>query len=143
LAGVFFSSRWNRGFERGDRRQRGSTETKKAVADADHGIAGAERARLLLTQCHMPYIQIRNDAKANAMSDEIVLPRARGRRRLFQPGQSGNPAGRRRGSRNKATLAAATLLDGEALGLTRRAVEAALAGDSDEAVSRTGAAAVP
>ena len=55
--------------------------------------------------------------------------RPRGRRRLFQPGQSGNPAGRRRGSRNKATLAAATLLDGEALGLTRRAVEAALAGD--------------
>ena len=64
------------------------------------------------------------------MSDEIVpRPPARGRRRLFQPGQSGNPAGRRRGSRNKATLAAATLLDGEALGLTRSAVEAALAGD--------------
>ena len=48
---------------------------------------------------------------------------------IFQPGQSGNPAGRRRGSRNQATLAAATLLDGEAHGLTRRAVEAALAGD--------------
>jgi hypothetical protein len=64
------------------------------------------------------------------MSDEVVpRPAARGRRRLFQPGQSGNPAGRRRGSRNKATVAAATLLDGEALGLTRRAVEAALAGD--------------
>jgi hypothetical protein len=64
------------------------------------------------------------------MSDEIVPPPpARRRRRLFQPGQSGNPAGRRRGSRNKATLAATTLLDGEALGLTRRAVEAALAGD--------------
>ena len=63
------------------------------------------------------------------MSDEIVPPPARGRRRLFQPGQSGNPAGRRRGSRNKATLAAATLVDREALGLTRRAVEAALAGD--------------
>src|SRR6516165_3215997 len=64
------------------------------------------------------------------MSDEIVPPPpARGRRRLFQPRQSGNPAGRRRGFRNKATLAAAALLDGEALGLTRRAVEAALAGD--------------
>ena len=63
------------------------------------------------------------------MSDEVVPPPARGRRRLFQPGQSGNPKSRRRGSRNKATLAAATLLDGEALGLTRRAVEAALAGD--------------
>jgi hypothetical protein len=63
------------------------------------------------------------------MSDEIVPPPARGRRRLFQPRQSGNPMGRRRGSRNKATLAAAALLDGEALGLTRRAVEAALSGD--------------
>ena len=64
------------------------------------------------------------------MSDEIVpRPPAHGRRRLFQLGQSDNPGGWRRGSRNKATLAAATLLDGEALGLTRRAVEAALAGD--------------
>ena len=59
----------------------------------------------------------------------VPRPPARGRRRLFQPGQSGDPAGRRRGARNKATLAAAVLLDGEALGLTRRAVEAALAGD--------------
>jgi hypothetical protein len=64
------------------------------------------------------------------MSDEMVpRPSARGRRRRLQPGQSGNPAGRRRGSRNEAPLAAATLLDGEAPGLTRRAVEAALAGD--------------
>ena len=63
------------------------------------------------------------------MSNKIVPPPARGRRRLFQPGQSGNRAGRQRGSRNKGTLAAATLLDGEALRLTRRAVEAALAGD--------------
>ena len=63
------------------------------------------------------------------MSDEVVPPPARGRRRLFLLGPSGSPAGRRRGSRNKATLAAATLLDGEALGLTRRAIEAALAGD--------------
>ena len=40
------------------------------------------------------------------MSDEIVpAPPARRRRQLFQPGQSGNPAGRRRGSRNKAALA--------------------------------------
>src|SRR6516225_6064046 len=71
--------------------------------------------------------EIHNDT-SNAMSDEVV-PRPPARGRLLQPGQSGNPAGRRRGSRNEATLAAATLLDGEALGLTRRAVEAALAGD--------------
>jgi hypothetical protein len=62
------------------------------------------------------------------MSNKIVPPPARGRRRLFQPGQSGNPAGRRRGSRKKAALAAA-LIDDEAPELTRRAVKAALAGD--------------
>ena len=44
-------------------------------------------------------------------------------------GQSGNPAGRRVGCRNKTTLAAATLLAGEAEALTRKAVELALSGD--------------
>lgn len=47
----------------------------------------------------------------------------------FTPGQSGNPAGKPPGSRHKATLAAEALLDGEAVGLTRKAVEMALAGD--------------
>jgi hypothetical protein len=41
----------------------------------------------------------------------------------------GPPAGRRPGSRNKATLAAAALLAGESEALTRTAVELALAGD--------------
>ncbi len=49
--------------------------------------------------------------------------------RPFEKGRSGNPAGRRRGSRNKATLAAAALLAGESEALTRKAVEMALAGD--------------
>jgi hypothetical protein len=54
------------------------------------------------------------------MRDEVVPRRlVRGPWRLLQPGQSGNPAGRRLGSRNRATLAAATLLDGEALGPMR------------------------
>jgi hypothetical protein len=39
LAGIFLSSRWNRGFEGGEGRQRGSTETRRVVADADHDIA--------------------------------------------------------------------------------------------------------
>ena len=43
----------------------------------------------------------------------------------FQPG---NP-GRRTGCRNKATLAALALLEGEAEALTRRCIELALAGD--------------
>jgi len=47
----------------------------------------------------------------------------------FEPGRSGNPAGKPKGSRNAATLALESLLDGEAEALTRKAVELALAGD--------------
>ena len=64
------------------------------------------------------------------MSD-VLLPKppGRARGRPFEKGRSGNPGGRRRGSRNKATLAAAVLLAGESEALTRKAVEMALAGD--------------
>ncbi len=48
----------------------------------------------------------------------------------FKKGRSGNPAGRSQGSRNKATLAIEALLDGEAEGLTRKAVDLAMAGDT-------------
>jgi uncharacterized protein DUF5681 len=50
--------------------------------------------------------------------------------RPFEKGQSGNPAGRPPGSRNRATLAVEFLLEGEAEALTRKAVELALAGDT-------------
>jgi hypothetical protein len=56
-------------------------------------------------------------------------PPGRARRRPFGKGRSGNPTGRQPGSRNKATLVAAVLLEGEAEALTRKAVELALAGD--------------
>jgi hypothetical protein len=47
----------------------------------------------------------------------------------FSPGQSGNPAGRPKGSRNKATLVAEALLD-EATGpVVAKAIDDALAGD--------------
>jgi hypothetical protein len=62
---------------------------------------------------------------------DVLLPRPakQGRGRPFEKGRSGHPGGRRAGSRNKKTLAAAALLEGESEALTRRAVELALAGD--------------
>ncbi len=56
-------------------------------------------------------------------------PPGRVRGRPFERGRSGNPAGRRTGSRNKTTEAAAALLAGELEALTRKAVELALVGD--------------
>src|SRR5262249_22063086 len=46
------------------------------------------------------------------------------------PGVSGNPAGKRHGTKNKATMAAETLLIGEAESLTRKAIELAMSGDT-------------
>ena len=47
----------------------------------------------------------------------------------FQKGQSGNPGGRPPGARNKATIIAETLLQGEVEAMTRLAIERAMAGD--------------
>ncbi len=52
---------------------------------------------------------------------------ARGR---WQPGVPGNPKGRPAGSRHRTSLAIEALLEGEAEGLTRKAVEMALGGDT-------------
>lgn len=60
------------------------------------------------------------------MSDDTGRKQIPGR---FKPGQSGNPDGRPKGSRNRATLAALALLEGEAKALSRKAVELALDGD--------------
>ena len=48
----------------------------------------------------------------------------------FKKGQSGNPAGKKPGTRNKTTVALETLLDGEADNLTRKAIKMALEGDA-------------
>ena len=48
----------------------------------------------------------------------------------FQKGMSGNPAGKPKGARHKATRAVEALLDGEAEALTRKAIEKALGGDT-------------
>jgi hypothetical protein len=64
------------------------------------------------------------------MHDEFLpKPAELSRGRPFEPGRSGNPKGRRPSCRNRATIAAAALLEGEAEALTRKAVELALAGD--------------
>jgi Family of unknown function (DUF5681) len=47
----------------------------------------------------------------------------------FQAGQSGNPAGKPKGTRNATTLAIEALLEGEAEALTRKAIELAKGGD--------------
>lgn len=48
----------------------------------------------------------------------------------FAPGQSGNPAGKAKGTRHHATRAVLAMLDGEADTLTRTAIDLALAGDT-------------
>lgn len=62
-----------------------------------------------------------NDAAENAAGKQ--------RGRAFKPGQSGNPAGKPKGARHKATLAIEALLEGEAEELTRKAIEMAKGGD--------------
>jgi len=61
--------------------------------------------------------------------DSLLKQEGRDAEGRFRKGASGNPAGRRRGVRNKATEAAERLLEGEAEALTRTAVERALDGD--------------
>jgi hypothetical protein len=48
----------------------------------------------------------------------------------FQPGQSGNPAGRPIGARNRKTLLMEALLEGDGEDLTRCLIEKALSGDA-------------
>lgn len=47
----------------------------------------------------------------------------------FKPGQSGNPNGRPKGSRNMTTIALEALLDGQGQALTQKAIDLALTGD--------------
>lgn len=51
------------------------------------------------------------------------------KKHLFQPGQSGNPAGKPKGARNRATRAAQALIDGKAEEVVEKALELALSGD--------------
>lgn len=63
-------------------------------------------------------------------TDNAVSKPDKGKPWQFQPGQSGNPAGKPPGTLHRATQAALVLLEGEAEALTRKAVELALEGDT-------------
>ena len=52
------------------------------------------------------------------------------RGRPFVPGRSGNPSGKPKGTRHKATMAADLLLEGEAEAITRKAIDLAKEGDT-------------
>jgi hypothetical protein len=51
------------------------------------------------------------------------------RGRPFRPGQSGNPAGRPKGARNRATLLTEALLEGEAEDIGKKLIELAKQGE--------------
>ena len=54
----------------------------------------------------------------------------RGAGKPFEPGKSGNPAGKPQGARNKMTIALEQLLEGEAHAITTKCIAMALDGDS-------------
>ncbi|HEX2752344.1 MAG TPA: DUF5681 domain-containing protein [Alphaproteobacteria bacterium] len=66
------------------------------------------------------------------MTDNTTTPENTGEIQdtRFKPGQSGNPAGKPKGTRHKATQAMMVLLEGETEALTRKAIEKALEGDT-------------
>jgi hypothetical protein len=65
----------------------------------------------------------------DALKNSANAEKMQKKNHLFQKGESGNPAGKKPGTRHKVTLAIERLLDGEGEELTRKAIELALAGD--------------
>lgn len=78
--------------------------------------------------------QIHRERVRDCSEDDMTEPnsenagdmQARGR---FRPGISGNPAGKKPGTRHRVTRLVEKLLDGEAKTLTRKAIDLALEGD--------------
>jgi hypothetical protein len=67
---------------------------------------------------------------AEQLPAQIEMNAAKPRGRPFQPGQSGNPAGRPRGSRNRVTQYLEAFIENQGEALAARAVQKALEGDS-------------
>jgi hypothetical protein len=68
--------------------------------------------------------------KASMMAENsTAMRRRRGPGKPFRPGHSGNPTGKPKGTRHRATMIAEQLLDGEAESLTRTVIEKAKQGD--------------
>src|SRR5262249_52318163 len=67
------------------------------------------------------------DIPTRAPLADNTAPKQRGR--PFRAGQSGNPNGRPKGSRNKTTVLVEALLDAESEAITRKLLEKALDGD--------------
>jgi hypothetical protein len=67
--------------------------------------------------------------KTATPADKIKKPEKTTRKQGFQPGQSGNPAGRPKGARHKTTLLAEKLMQAEAEGIVNVVIAAAKSGD--------------
>src|SRR5258708_34129848 len=65
--------------------------------------------------------------------DDSTLNTTRDASGRFVPGQSGHPAGKRPGTRNRATILAAALAGGEGEAVARVVIDKALAGDATAA----------
>lgn len=70
-----------------------------------------------------------NKDKESKLADNTGEIQANDNKGAFKKGQSGNPSGKPKGARNKTTLAIQQLLDGEAVIITRKAIELAKEGD--------------
>jgi Family of unknown function (DUF5681) len=91
-------------------------------------ISSGEVARPLIPILWPIFVRATTGERGRIMDAENLVPKQRSR--PFKPGQSGNPAGKPKGARNRSTIAAETLLEGEAKALTRKAIELGLAGDT-------------